>query len=86
MTSVGYIATFHMAAQTQAVVFTEILLIPARASLALKTPLRLCCAEHRGAADKGPVAATCLQVLCGEGSCHPVQEHLPRHPSEASGA
>lgn len=29
MTSVGYIATFHMAAQTQTVVFMKILLIPA---------------------------------------------------------
>lgn len=30
MTSVGYIATFHMAAPTQAAMFMKILLIPAR--------------------------------------------------------
>lgn len=33
MTSVGYIATFHMAAPTQAAVFMKILLIPARSLL-----------------------------------------------------
>lgn len=87
MTSVGYIATFHMAAQTQTVVFMKILLIPTWSLPGTQGSFLGCvwCVLLRGAADKGwlgkpasPPGAPCS----GTAPLHPEQEQLCRRRAQ----
>lgn len=79
MTSVGYIATFHMAAQTPTVVFMKTLLIPTWSLPGTQGSFSGCvgCVLLRGAADKGWLgkSASPAGALCGETApLHPDQD------------
>lgn len=79
MTSVGYIATFHMAAQTPTVVFMKTLLIPTWSLPGTQGSFSRCvgCVLLRGAADKGWLGkpASPAGAPCGETApLHPDQD------------
>lgn len=78
MTSVGYIATFHMVAQTQTVVFMKILLIPAWSLSGTQGSFSGCgvfCLEEQLTKGvwKASFSARCSLAGVGE------QEHLYLH-------
>ena len=85
MTSVGYIATFHMAAQTQTVVFMKTLLIPPWSHPGTQGSFLGCgvfCLEEQLTKGtwKASFSARCsVGVGWGQFSLHPEQNHLCLH-------